>query len=117
MGVVRRWANLIAPKIKKLNCIEPSKKAIEEAKEKLKNYKNCYFENKSVFDNSLSSNSQDFGYCLGVLHHIENTQSGINECVKKLKKGAPLLIYLYYRFDNKPGGIKKFRKYQIFLEH
>ena len=27
---------------------------------------------------------------------------GIKQCVEKLKKGAPLLLYLYYRFDNRP---------------
>ena len=27
-----RWGQIIAPKVKVLNCIEPSKKAIEQAK-------------------------------------------------------------------------------------
>jgi hypothetical protein len=44
----------------------------------------------------------DFGYSLGVLHHIPNTQSALNDCVDKLKSGAPFLLYLYYAFDNKP---------------
>ena len=53
-------------------------------------------------DNSIQDSSQDFGYCLGVLHHIPDTKLGLISCVKKLKKGAPFLIYLYYRSDNKP---------------
>ena len=48
----------------------------------------------------------DFGYSLGVLHHIPDTQLGIIECVKKLKPGAPFLLYLYYAFDNKPRWFK-----------
>jgi hypothetical protein len=44
----------------------------------------------------------DFGYSLGVLHHIPNTQSALNDCVDKLKSGAPFLLYLYYAFDNRP---------------
>ena len=44
----------------------------------------------------------DFGYSLGVLHHVPDTQAGLNDCVKKLKIGAPFLVYLYYAFDNKP---------------
>lgn len=44
----------------------------------------------------------DFGYSLGVLHHVPNTQEGINECVGFLKPNAPFLNYLYYSFDNKP---------------
>jgi 2-polyprenyl-3-methyl-5-hydroxy-6-metoxy-1,4-benzoquinol methylase len=44
----------------------------------------------------------DFGYSLGVLHHIPDTAAGIAACVTKLKPGAPFLVYLYYAFDNKP---------------
>ena len=97
-----RWAKFIAPKVKVLNCIEPSDKALKIAKQNLKNFKNCKFENNNVMDNSIQDSSQDFGYCLGVLHHIPDTKLGLISCVKKLKKGAPFLIYLYYRFDNKP---------------
>ena len=97
-----RWARFITPKVKKLNCIEPSKKAILVAKNNLKNLKNCSFECGSSNSNSLKKDSQDFGYCLGVLHHTLNPQLGLNGCVEKLKKGAPFLVYLYYKFDNRP---------------
>ena len=97
-----RWAKLIASKVKTLNCIEPSKKAIDVARINLVSNRNCIFKNENVMNNSLRNNSQDFGYCLGVLHHIPNTKLGLENCVKKLKKGAPFLLYLYYRFDNKP---------------
>ena len=50
----------------------------------------------------LADSSADFGYSLGVLHHIPDTQKGIIECVRKFKPGAPLLLYLYYAFDNRP---------------
>ena len=49
----------------------------------------------------MQDESQDFGYSLGVLHHIPSTQEGINDCAKKLKPGAPFLLYLYYNFENK----------------
>ena len=97
-----RWAKLIAPKVKTLNCIEPSKSAIIQAKNNLKDLSNCNFLNEDVFINSLNDRSQDFGYSLGVLHHISDTKLGLASCLKKLKKGAPFLLYLYYRFDNKP---------------
>jgi SAM-dependent methyltransferase len=45
----------------------------------------------------------DFGYSLGVLHHVPDTAGGIASCVRKLKPGAPFLLYLYYAFDNRPG--------------
>jgi SAM-dependent methyltransferase len=50
----------------------------------------------------LPDSSADFGYSLGVLHHIPDTQKGIADCVRKLKPGAPFLVYLYYAFDNRP---------------
>jgi 2-polyprenyl-3-methyl-5-hydroxy-6-metoxy-1,4-benzoquinol methylase len=47
----------------------------------------------------------DFGYSLGVLHHIPDAQKALSDCVKKLKLGAPFLVYLYYSFDNRLGII------------
>jgi hypothetical protein len=44
----------------------------------------------------------DFGYSLGVLHHMPDTAAAIASCARKLKRGAPLLLYLYYAFDNRP---------------
>jgi hypothetical protein len=55
-----------------------------------------------VDNNFLKNESQDFGYSLGVLHHIPDTSLALESCSKKLKTGAPFLLYLYYRFDNKP---------------
>ena len=101
-----RWAKFIAPKVKILNCIEPSPKAISVAKKNLKEFQNCYFECASSNSNSIKENSQDFGYCLGVLHHTPDPQMGLINCVKKFKKGSPFLLYLYYKFDNRPFWYK-----------
>jgi hypothetical protein len=48
----------------------------------------------------------DFGYSLGVLHHVPDTAAGIRSCVAKLKPGAPFLLYLYYAFDNRPAWFR-----------
>lgn len=101
-----RWSKIIAPKIKKLNCIDPSSDALNVAKKNLINNKNVFFYNKGVNEKVLDTNSQDFGYCLGVLHHITETQNGIQSCFNILKKNSPFLIYLYYNFDNKPVWFK-----------
>ena len=101
-----RWSKFIAPKVKQLNCIDPSPLALEQAKNNLKNFSNCVFECNSVSETQLEDNSQDFGYCLGVLHHIPRTEEGLKSCASKLKNGAPFLLYLYYRFDNKPVWFK-----------
>lgn len=97
-----RWAKVIAPRVKLLKCIDPSKLALEQAKENLRHLRNCIFECASVATTDTERESQDFGYCLGVLHHIPDTESGLKNCISKLKRGAPFLLYLYYRFDNKP---------------
>jgi len=101
-----RWAKFVAPNVKKLNCIDPSQNALEQAKKNLAEYDNCYTECAGVDDNSINNESQDFGYCLGVLHHIPDTALALKSCSAKLKKGAPFLLYLYYRFDNKPKFYK-----------
>jgi SAM-dependent methyltransferase len=59
-----------------------------------------------VDDMPLEPGSMDFGYSLGVLHHIPDTQAALSACVSKLKPGAPFLLYLYYAFDNKPFWFK-----------
>jgi len=48
----------------------------------------------------------DFGYTLGVLHHVPDTAAGIRACARKLKTNAPFLIYLYYRFDDRPAWFR-----------
>jgi ubiquinone/menaquinone biosynthesis C-methylase UbiE len=100
-----RWARFVAPRVKTLHCIDPSS-AIEIAKKNLASYKNCVFHKSSVDDMPISSCSMDFGYSLGVLHHIPDTQAALKACVGKLKPQAPFLLYLYYSFDNRPAWFR-----------
>lgn len=46
-------------------------------------------------------NHFDFGYSLGVLHHIPDTRKALNDSVKKVRPGGHFLLYLYYSLDNK----------------
>src|SRR5258705_10055556 len=48
----------------------------------------------------------DFGYSLGVLHHIPDTRKALNDCTKKVKSGGHFLLYLYYSLDNRPFHFK-----------
>lgn len=95
-----RWAAWVAPRVAKLNCIEPSG-AIDVAKINLVKFQNITFYRASVDEVSLEHNTQDFGYSLGVLHHVPDTEKAIKSCVDLLKPGAPLLLYLYYSFENR----------------
>lgn len=96
-----RWAKLVAPRVGTLHCIDPSV-AIEVARNNLRSHANCVFHPAGVDDIPLRDQSMDFGYCLGVLHHIPDTRAALAACVSKLKQGAPFLLYLYYAFDNRP---------------
>jgi len=96
-----RWARWVAPKVGRLHCIDPSI-AIDVARKNLADLSNVSFERAGVDDHSLPPSSQDFGYSLGVLHHLPNTEQAIRSCAELLKPGAPLLLYLYYAFENRP---------------
>ena len=96
-----RWACFVAPRVGKLHCIDPSA-ALDIARVALADHSNVEFHQSSVAHSGLQPQSQDFGYSLGVLHHVPDTAAAIRSCVDLLKPGAPLLIYLYYAFDNRP---------------
>jgi len=96
-----RWARFVAKKGYKINCIDASSKALSVAKKNLSGLGNIKFYNASVNDRVLDEGSQDFGYCLGVLHHIPDTLEGLKACANLLKKDAPFLLYLYYDFENR----------------
>jgi len=100
-----RWARLVAPRVGKLHCIDPSV-AINVARKNLHAQANCEFHNVGVDDIPVSDQSMDFGYSLGVLHHIPDTRAALATCVAKLKPGAPFLLYLYYAFDNRPSWFR-----------
>lgn len=95
-----RWARLVAPRVGHLHCIDPSA-ALDVARNTLQGLENVSFHRASVDDEALPEASQDFGYSLGVLHHVPDTARAIRSCVRMLKPGAPFLLYLYYRFDNR----------------
>jgi SAM-dependent methyltransferase len=97
-----RWAYFVAPRVGRLHCVDASSVALDVAQRNLSVFSNCDFHCASVEAIPLAESSADFGYSLGVLHHVPDTASGIAECVRKLKPGAPFLIYLYYAFDNRP---------------
>lgn len=100
-----RWAKLVAPRVGQLYCIDPSN-AVHVARENLKIYPNCTVYAGDTENNPIEEGSMDFGYSLGVLHHIPNTQKALEDCVKKIKPNAPFLLYLYYAFDGRPWWFK-----------
>jgi ubiquinone/menaquinone biosynthesis C-methylase UbiE len=97
-----RWAKLAAERVGTLYCIDASSAALDVARRNLAGIENVQFCLASVDSIPLDDGSTDFGYSLGVLHHIPDTESAIASCIRKIKPGAPFLVYLYYAFDNRP---------------
>lgn len=96
-----RWAKIVASKVGTLHCIDASIEALEVARRNLVGVPNCIFHHTTVDQIPFPDETADFGYSLGVLHHLPNTEMGIRSCVQKIKKGGPFLLYIYYAFDNR----------------
>jgi SAM-dependent methyltransferase len=97
-----RWASVVAPRVGSLHCVDASPAALDVARRQLAGETNCQFHLASVSALPFAAGSMDFGYSLGVLHHTPQPEDGLRSCVAALKPGAPFLLYLYYRFDNRP---------------
>jgi len=97
-----RWASLVAPRVRRLHCIDASELAVGVARRNLSTFSNCEFHVASVDRLPFDAGSMDFGYSLVVLHHVPDTEAGLRACVNVLKPGAPFLVYLYYAFDSRP---------------
>ncbi len=97
-----RWAKFVASRVGRMYLFDPSEDALNVARRNLSGADNCTFELAGAGNIPLEDNSCDFGYSLGVLHHIPDTAAGLRSAVAKIKPGAPFLLYLYYRFDNRP---------------
>jgi ubiquinone/menaquinone biosynthesis C-methylase UbiE len=101
-----RWARLVASRVGTLHCVDASAAALEVAERSLHQAPNCRFHLASVDAMPIADGTMDFGYSLGVLHHVPDTASAIRSAVRALKPGAPLLLYLYYALDNRPAGYR-----------
>lgn len=97
-----RWARRVAPRVGTLHCVDASPEVIAVARRNLADRPNCVCHVASIQNLPVEDGSADFGYSLGVLHHVPDTPAAVRACAAKLKPGAPLLLYLYYAFDNRP---------------
>ena len=101
-----RWSPLVARRVGHLHCIDAAAAALAVARRRLAELPNVTIHEASIDAMPLADNSMDFGYSLGVLHHLPDPAAGLAACVQKLKPGAPMLVYLYYAFDNRPAWFR-----------
>jgi SAM-dependent methyltransferase len=99
-----RWAQFFAPRVGHLHCVDASADAIAVARRKLAAFDNVTYHVSDLDSMQLEPSSMDFGYSLGVLHHIPDTASATRACVSKLRPGAPFLVYLYYDLEGAHGA-------------
>ena len=97
-----RWAQVVAPRVGHLHCVDASAVALGVAASNLRKVVNVSLHHASVDSIPLPDASLDFAYSLGVLHHLPRPTEGLVALARKLKPGAPLLLYLYYALDNRP---------------
>ncbi|MBM4106323.1 MAG: class I SAM-dependent methyltransferase [Phycisphaerae bacterium] len=97
-----RWASVIAPRVGHLALVDASGSALQVARRNLDRATNVSFHLASAGDLPFADESFDLVYSLGVLHHVPDTESAIRSCASKVRQGGKLLLYLYYRFDDRP---------------
>ena len=97
-----RWALLVAPRVGHLHLVDANAAALNVARAQLGACANVSFHQASVDTLPFPDGSLDFAYSLGVLHHVPDTADALRTIARKLKPGAPLQLYLYYAFDNRP---------------
>ena len=100
-----RWTKYVAKYAATVDAIDPSK-AIVVAAELLKDCTNIRLSRTSVNNLPFENESFDFVFSLGVLHHIPDTASAMQQSVNKLKKGGFFLVYLYYNLENRNSFFK-----------
>jgi SAM-dependent methyltransferase len=123
-----RWTKVMAPRAGFIEAVDPSN-AIFAADRLLKNIDNIRLTKASINTLPFDDETFDVAMCVGVLHHIPNTQQAMMDCVKKVKRGGYFYTYLYHDISHKgfftrtafaisdtlrrgisrlPGGVKKF---------
>jgi SAM-dependent methyltransferase len=101
-----RWAERVAPRVGHLIGIDASPAALAVARRNLAGLANVTLHRASVDALPVADGTLDFAYALGVLHHVPDTAAAVAACAAKLKPGAPLLLYLYYAFDQRPAWFR-----------
>jgi SAM-dependent methyltransferase len=96
-----RWIKYLGGRYKKIVGLDPSK-AIFAADKLLGKNDNAELVMASTDNIPYPDGYFDFAYSLGVLHHIPDTKKALIDSVKKIKNGGYFLVYLYYKFENRP---------------
>lgn len=95
-----RWSKYLASRVGHIDAIDPGD-SVYVAARMLQPNQNVRISRTEVSSLPFADNTFDFIFSLGVLHHVPDTEGAVRTCQKKLKPSGWLLLYLYYRFDNR----------------
>ena len=95
-----RWTKYLASKAGFIEAVDPSQ-AIFAADKLLGDTKNVRLSQASIETLPFADETFDFVMSIGVLHHIPDTRTALNDCVKKVKKGGYFFVYLYYNLEKR----------------
>jgi len=110
--------SLIAKKCKRVIGLDLSQESLKQAQKGLKEIgvTNAEFILGDAENLPFADNTFDTIYSIGVLHHTPNTQKGINEIHRVLKKNGKTIIMLYRKYTPKWFAIIILRFFSKFLD-
>jgi SAM-dependent methyltransferase len=100
-----RWSGMVAPLAGELVASDASAAALQIARENVL-ASNVRFVRATPDNLPFPDEYFDLIFSLGVLHHVPDTSGAIASLAKKLRGGGTLLLYLYYRFDNRSAWFR-----------
>lgn len=74
-------------------------RAVDVALQNNKDKKNIYFIQADIYNLPFKSDSFDFIFSLGVLHHLPTPEHGFKKLVGLLKNRGNILVYVYHSFS------------------
>ncbi|MEO7081745.1 MAG: class I SAM-dependent methyltransferase, partial [Flavobacteriales bacterium] len=98
-----RWTRYLSPLVGHVEAVDPSD-AIFHAAATHGALENVRWNQADVDNIPFADGTFDFVMCLGVLHHVPETEVALKKLVSQLKPGGHLLLYLYYALDGRSSG-------------
>jgi SAM-dependent methyltransferase len=95
-----RWSRYIADRAGVVEAIDPGQ-SVFAASRLLADKNNVRITQASSDSIPFADETFDLVVCLGVLHHIPDTQKALNDLIAKLKPGGYALLYFYYNLENR----------------
>ena len=99
-----RHARQVACFVKHLVAVDFSR-AIDQAATNTAELQNVDCVQADLLDLPLRDGSFDFVYSLGVLHHLADTDAGLQRLVRALRPGGRLRVYLYWKRHGWKGAV------------